>query len=270
MNKLAILAFSLLVFFSSILWYLANGSLNEFLKSQIQLQGQYYTKQATLLDFADYSADTGIGVFTDITLANPDGYQAKYALTIDKVKIELASSVNNITTKSTSPFKEQHVSITTIKQLTINKLILNIDHQYTPPNHEQSNATQSNINTLITQVKNQLALDYPEFYPEISAKLYAQKNPQLNAEAYANSHPQSGPIIEHKQTKKKRGKAQDKLKIQTIAINELVLNVTNNGINEVIQLHKLQLAPIGNEQGLVTNQIGGELLLALLSLSRSG
>ncbi len=248
------------------LWYLANGSLNEYLKSQIQLQGQYYSKQSTQLASADFSTKTGIGTFNEITLANPKGYQANYALIIDKASIALTSPDNNLPVKNTSPFKENHALVTTIKQLTINKLTVNSE-QKNQALQIGKGADKSNIFDIITQIKSQLAQDYPELYPEKSAKLYAQKNPQLNAEAYAKNHPQAGPIIEHKQSKKKRGKPQAKIKIQSIIINSFELNLTNNGITETIQLNNLQLAPIGNEQGIIANQVGGELLLALLNLS---
>ncbi len=273
MNKLAVLAFTLLVFFSTMLWYLASGSLNEYLKSQIQLQGQYYSQQVTQLAIADFSASSGIGAFKEATLANPKGYQAQYALLIDSATIELATPQSAAAVQSASPFKENHTFITTVQQLTINKLTLNSEHtsatqtSATQTSATQTSATQNNIAVLITLIKNQLAQGYPELYPAISAKLYAQKNPQLDAQAYAQTHPQAGPIIEHKEAKKKRGKPQAKINIHAITINSLVLNETHNGKTQTIQLNNLQLAPIGGEQGIATNQIGGELLLALLNLA---
>jgi len=249
------------------LWYLASGSLNEYLKSQIQLQGQYYSQQATQLAIADFSANSGIGAFKEATLTNPDGYQAKYALLIDSANIELATPQsaaavqNAAAVQSLSPFKKNQALITTVQQLTINKLTLN---------SEYTSAAENNITTLKELIKNQLAQDYPELYPAISAKLYAQKNPQLNAQTYAQTHPQAGPIIEHKKAKKKRGKVQAKIKIHAITINTLVLNNTHHGMTKTMQLNNLQLAAIGGEQGIVANQIGGELLLSLLNLSQQG
>lgn len=249
------------------LWYLASGSLNEYLQSQIQLQGQYYSKQPTQLALADFSTNTGIGTFDKITLASPKDYQANYTLIIDSASIELTSPENVPSAKNPSPFKESHALVTTIKKLTINKLTLNSEN-INNTTETTKKTVKNNILDMITQVKGQLAQDYPELYPEISAKLYAQQNPQLNAEAYTKSHPKAGPIIEHKQAKKKRGKPQAKIKIQTITINSLELNLTHNGITETIQLNNLQLSPIGNEQGMIANQVGGELLLALLNLSQ--
>ena len=245
------------------LWYLASGSLNEYLKSQIQLQGQYYSKQATALAFADFSTNTGIGIFTDITLANPKDYQATNALIIDEVSLELSLSQLTTPDKSTSPFQKKHDSITTIKQLTINTLTLNKEVNGTNQKEKQSNIAQ-----LMALIKNQLALDYPKFYPEISAKLYAQKKPELNADTYSKSHPDAGPIVEYKETKKKRGKPQARIIIQAITIRNLELNITDNNKKNTIHLSDLQLSSIGGKRGIVSNQIGGEILLTLLNLAQ--
>lgn len=270
MNKLAVLAFALLVFFSTMLWYLASGSLNEYLKSQIQLQGQYYSQQTTQVALADFSANEGVGVFTNITVSNPKGYKAQYALIIDEAKIEL-SPPKIRSTINTSPFQSDpgvnanNALVTTVKQLTINKLTLN--YQRTPQSISSSQA-QNNILTITAQIQKQLAQDYPEFYPEISAKLYAEKHPQLNAEAYADSHPEAGPIIEHKQTKKKRGKPQTHINIDAIVINKFELNMIKNDMTETVEFNNITLAAVGGEQGIVANQMGGELLLTLLNLAK--
>ena len=250
------------------LWYLANGSLNEFLKSQIQLQGQYYTKQPTALALVDFSANEGVGTFTDITLQNMAGYSEKYLMTIDEVKVELALIDPAQSTISTSPFKnaptvnKNNVIVTNIKQLSINKLIINSEVL----SGEIKANKQSNIQIITAQIKEQLAQDYPKLYPEISAQRYAQEHPELDALAYAKSHPQAGPIIEHKQGGKKRGKPQNQLKIQAININTLELSNIENGVKQTKTFNNLQLSPLGDEQGLIANQLGGELLLTLLAL----
>ncbi len=72
------------------LWYLANNSLNEYLASQITLQGHYYTGQITTVTQADFSTNSGIATFKGIHLANIEHYQAKNALTIDEISVELS------------------------------------------------------------------------------------------------------------------------------------------------------------------------------------
>lgn len=227
------------------LWYLAAGSLNEYLKSQIELQGHYYSGQKTTLALADFSSNTGIATFNQLSLANLSHYQAKNALIIDEVHIEVSTT------------KKQHL-LTEISKITINKLTLNI---------EQKTNKINNIDQLIDKISLQLARDYPQLYPQISAKIYAKNNPDLNAEKYAKENPQVGPIIEHKKNKKNRGKPQQKIIIATINIKNLELNTIQAGSTNSRQKHNINIATIGGVEGLVINQIGGEILLHLLKLT---
>lgn len=244
MNKLAIIAFTLLIALSSMLWFLANGSLNEFIRSQIELQSNYYTGQETSMVFSDFSSSTGTGEFKELAIVNLSGYKAKYAVTIDEARVELVN-------QPTNPL------LTQIKKLTINKLTLHI---------EKSPDKPTNIEQLIDKIALTLANDYPELYPSISAKIYAQQNPQLDAEAYAQSHPQAGPIVEHTKIKKKRGKPQGKINIAEITINKVELITIENNINKTSSINNVNITSIGGEQGIVTNQLGGEILLSLLKL----
>jgi hypothetical protein len=245
LNKLAVLAFTLLVFLSSMLWFLANGSLNEYINSQIQLQGHYYSDQKTTLDLADFSSSTGTGEFKNLSLLNLSDYQAEHAVIIDAAYISLLR-------QPTEPL------LTTIKEITINKLTLN---------SETILGKTSNIDQLIERVNNKLAHDFPELYPDISAKIYAKNNPQLNAEEYAQNNPQAGPIIEHTKAKKKRGKPKEKINISTITIKTVELNSINNGLAKKTLFHDVKLTTIGGKHGIIINQLGGEVLLALLSLT---
>jgi len=228
------------------LWYLANGSLNEYLKSQIELQGHYYTGQKTNVILADFSSSTGVGEFKQLSLVNLNYHQAQHAVLIDQANIELVK-------QPTQPL------LTSIKKVTINKLTLNI---------EKNSGKNSNIEQLIDRIKLKLAQDYPELYPNISAKIYAQNNPQLNAEKYAQTHPQAGPIVEHTKTKKKRGKPQGKINISEIYINTVELTVMDNEVAKTTLLQNVNMTVIGGKEGIVTNQLGGEVLLALLSLAK--
>lgn len=233
------------------LWYLANGSLNEYLKSQIELQGHYYSGQKTTLALADFSSNTGIATFNQLSVINLEQHQAQHALIIDKIQVELSAKQN------------QHL-LTNISKVTINKLTLNI---------EQNADGISNIDQLIHKINLTLAHDYPELYPEISAKIYASNNPELNAEEYAEKNPQSGPIIEHTKPKKKRGKLQQKIMIFAINIKNVELNIiqTDSATSSPNLMQKqkrnINITAIGGVEGLVMNQIGGEVMLHLLKLA---
>lgn len=227
------------------LWYLANGSLNEYLKSQVELQGHYYSGQNTTLAIADFSSNTGTAIFKQLSLANLNSFQAQHALIIDEVQAELSTK------------QSQHL-LTEINKITINKLTLYIEHK--------ADKT-SNIEQIIDKISLTLAHDYPELYPEISAKIYAENNPELNAEKYAEKNPQTGPIVEHTKQKKKRGKPQQKIIISAIHINNLELNTRQPNATSSIQKHNVKINTIGGLEGLALNQIGGEILLHLLKLA---
>lgn len=245
MNKLAVLALTVLISLSTLLWYLANESLNEYLKSQIELQGSYYSGQQTKVDIANFSSNTSIGVFKNLRLFNLNSHSAKHALLIDEAHIELL----------TPPIQPL---LTTVKTLKIHKLTLN---------SETTSDKTNNIEELMIRIRSKLAHDYPELYPNISAKIYAKENPELNAEQYALNNPQAGPIIEHTKAKKQRGKPEGKINISAIIINTIEINIINNGLTENILLHDVKISSTGGDQGIVANQLGGEVLLSLLGLT---
>lgn len=247
MNKLGVLAFTLLLFFSTMLWYLANGSFNEYLKSQVELQGQYYSGLATSLEKANYSVETGQTTIAHLSLANLTDYQAKNALIIDEVNIEISA-------------KKSHPLLTVIKAMSLNKLIINIEHK---------TAKQSNIEHLIENIMLTLANDYPQSYPNISAKLYAQKNPELNVDEYAKKTAYTGEIVEHTKTKNLRGRPQQKIIVSTINIKTLELNYFNGENIETVIKENIQISALGGKEGLLLNQIGGEILLLLFKLAEN-
>lgn len=228
------------------LWYLANGSLNEYLKSQVELQGQYYSGQTTTLNLADYSTNVGIATFKQLSLNNLNNVQTPYALVIDEAQVKVSMQ------------KSQHL-LTVIDEIIINKLTLNIV--------QKTNQT-TNIEQLIQHITLKLASDYPELYPAISAKIYAENNPTLNAESYAISHPQAGPIIEHITPKKKRGKPQQKIAILAIHIKTLELKTTQDDVTTATNKYDVSISSLGTKEGLIINQLGGELLLHLLKLAK--
>jgi len=262
LNKLAVLAFTLLLFLSTMLWYLADGSLNDYLKSQIQLQGHYYTKQQASVTTANYVSNSGIGQFSGLTLANPDKFTAEHALIIDRVNIELVQQLQTPAQQNNDLLHTGALQLT-LKHVTIEHLIINSESLA-----DAQQGSAGNIKQLINQIQQQLAQDYPQSYGNIAAKAYAQKNPDLDAVAYAESHPQTGPIVEHTKTKKKRGKPQTTINITKLTIKQLTINETINEQVNTRQQHNVQLPAIGAaNKTIVTQQLGGEVLLALLTLA---
>jgi hypothetical protein len=259
LNKLAVLAFSLLIFFSTMLWYLANGSLNEYLKSQVLLQSQYYSGQNALLLNANYTADKGQTTFEQFSISNLNGLSQPQLLTLDKVIAQLAQVAS---TRLNSPsLQNKNITVLNIEKLTLGKL-----HVWS----EQTIDGKNNFAVLLKRVSEQLALDYPALYPNISAKLYAKEHPELDASediAYLEKQTGSQPVetnkavIAAKEAKQKKlllGKAQTRALITSIVIEELKLTTIENNKSITKNFSNIELGQIGDENGLDSNQLGGE------------
>ncbi len=247
------------------LWYLANGSLNDYLKSQVLLQSQYYSGQQSQLLSTDFSSNTGLTSFTGFSLTNIDGLTQPQLMTADKIIVQLAKVP---TTEFDSPSIEKRTtSLVHVSEIRFSNLRVW---------SETMKSGQSNLDVLIKEVNTKLATDYPALYPHMSAELYAKKHPErsetLALEALdSRPEPQkieiNQAIIASKKAKQKKrllGKAQTRIKISAVFIDELTLTVINN--NNVItkRFHNVELGSIGNKDGLVSNQLGGELLRLLL------
>ena len=269
MNKLAVLAFALLLFFSTMLWYLANSSLNDYLKSQVILQSNYYSSQEAKLLSASYSDTTGITHFTDFSLSNVSGFTHSLLLKVDNINAQLAKVP---TRQLDSPsIQKKTTTIVHVEELRLGSL------QAWSEVLKGSDSTETNLDLLLEQVNTKLATDYPALYPQISAEIYAKMYPdrseKLALTALENS-PKVQPIEnnqaiiaskEAKQKKRLLGKAITRVKISSVIIDELTLNVTNNNQTQTKQFKNIQLGSFGNENGLESNQLGGELLKQILA-----
>jgi hypothetical protein len=85
MNKLAILALSLLLFFGGTLWYLANSELNANIQARIIQVAEYYTEQKVDIDKVQIDLKKGAVKIYGLKLYNPSEYQEKYTLTIERL-----------------------------------------------------------------------------------------------------------------------------------------------------------------------------------------
>ncbi len=154
--------------------------------------------------------------------------------------------------------KKEQVLVTQINQMSIDNLTINI---------EQKSGNESNVEQLIKTVSLKLAHDYPKHYPAISAKIYAANNPSLNADEYAKNHPQTAPIIEPNKPEKTRVKPQQRIAIEAITIKTVTLNTIKLDGIDTVQLHDIKISTPSLNEGYVSNQLGGELLLTFLSLA---
>ena len=269
MNKLAVLAFALLLFFSTMLWYLANSSLNDYLKSQVILQSNYYSSQEAKLLSASYSDTTGITHFTNFSLSNIVGSIQPLLLRADNINAQLAKVP---TRQLNSPsIQKKTTTIVHVEELRLGSL------QAWSEVIKTNNSSQTNLQVLLDQVNTKLATDYPALYPQISAELYAKRYPERseklalealetkpNEQAVENNQA----VIasnEAKQKKRLLGKAITRVKISSVIIDELTLSVIHETKTQTKQFKNIQLGSFGNENGLESNQMGGELLKQILA-----
>ncbi|QBG37196.1 hypothetical protein [Litorilituus sediminis] len=248
MNKLAILAFSLLLFFSAMSWFLASGSLNDYLKSQASLQGQYYSGQKTNLESANFDANTGIATFKQISLTNLENYQDKYALKINQAKAQL--------------LPQTQANLLTIEKITLDKVEVFIEQQN----------DKNNLSQLHERITEQLVSDFPKYYPALSAKQFALAHPELNAQLVTkpeqtNNRQETAAAIEARKAKHnapKRGKKTNDIQINNIVINELVINSLIDNKHKQTHLANITLTELANKKPLDSTQLGGEILRLIL------
>ena len=174
MNKLAVLAFAILLFLSTMLWYLANGSLNDYLKSQVLLQSHYYSGQKSQLLSADFSTNTGITTFTNFSVANIDGLTQPQLFKVDNISVQLAEL-------ATSQFDAPSVAKKTTTLVHVKQLRFSNLHAWSEID-KISETGKTNLQILIKKVERKLATDYPALYPQLSAELYAKMYPERSIE----------------------------------------------------------------------------------------
>jgi hypothetical protein len=251
------------------LWYLANSSLNDYLKSQVILQSHYYSSQEAKLLSADYSDNTGITNFTDFSLSNIDGLIQPLLFKADTISAQLAKVP---TRQLDSPsIQKKTTTIVHIEELRLGSL------QAWSEISKTSETGKTNLEVLFDRINAQLATDYPALYPQISAGLYAKMYPErseklaleeLDTKPQVQTVETNQAIIasnEAKQKKRLLGKALTRVKISSVIIDDLTLTVINENKTQTKQFKNIQLGSFGNENGLESNQLGGELLKQILS-----
>ena len=290
LNKLAILAFSILVMLSALSWYLAKGSLNDYLKSQVILQGQYYSDQQARVNSAILNEQNGKAVFESLHLTNLDGYQAPYVLTVNKVHTSMASPSNDSQPQALKDGLRTS-QIITLADVTIDTLTVFVETRSLDASSpsDKNNQLTTNIDNLLNIITVKLATDYPVLYPELAAKLYAQKHPELRSdesihksnagsdsntfidsinEVRLNAEANNQAVITAKAKKKRKqrlGKAQTRIAIQQLNIEKFMVKMVGLGQPNIITVNQVELGAITDANGLASNQVGGEILRLLLT-----
>ncbi len=250
------------------LWYLANGSLNDYLKSQVILQSQYYSAQEATLLNADFSNNTGIAQFTDFSLSNINGLTQPILFKADNISAQLA--VVPIQELNSPSIQKKTTTIVHVKELRLGSL-----HAWS----EQSKSSETdctNVEELFEKVSTRLAMDYPALYPQISAEFYAKMYPErseklaledLDIQQRVQEVETNRAIIASKEAKQKKrllGKALTRVTISSVIIDELTLTIIKDNKILTKNVKDIQLGSFGDENGLDSNQLGGELLKQIL------
>ncbi|MBU2869167.1 hypothetical protein [Colwellia sp. E2M01] len=284
MNKLSVLAFSLLVFFSSMSWYLANSSLNDYIKSQVLLQSEYYSNEVTSLVNASFAEVSGIASFNGYSLNNLAGLSQPKVLTVNTVSATLAKKP--IQQLDSPSIQKKTTTLIHVEELRFAKVsawseVITEDgivsNNTLPNNTSKTTSTvehtqQTNIALFLERISTVLAKDYPALYPQLGAKIYAQEHPE-RSEELALAALDGEPVEKHIETNKaiiasneaklqKRllGKATTRVKISSVIIEQLTLTTIKDNNTIVQQFNNVSLGSFGDNKGLASNQLGGELL----------
>jgi hypothetical protein len=79
----------LLLLSGGALWFLAGGSLNDYIKSQIETVGTQVTEQAVTVKAVDIKLTSGAGSILGINLANPKTYKQPNAFSLGEVTLDI-------------------------------------------------------------------------------------------------------------------------------------------------------------------------------------
>jgi hypothetical protein len=88
-NKLATIAIIILLACGGALWFLANGSLNEYIKQQIELVGGNLTEQVVLVKAVDIKPSQGMGAILGLSVGNVKGYSQPNIFSLDNIKLDI-------------------------------------------------------------------------------------------------------------------------------------------------------------------------------------
>ncbi|MFT5635110.1 MAG: hypothetical protein ACI89T_000541 [Cognaticolwellia sp.] len=79
----------LLLLCGGALWFLANGTLNDYIKNQIETVGTQVTEQAVTVKAVDIKLTSGAGSILGVNLANPKAYSQPNAFALEEVTLDI-------------------------------------------------------------------------------------------------------------------------------------------------------------------------------------
>jgi uncharacterized protein involved in outer membrane biogenesis len=79
----------LLLLSGGALWFLANGSLNDYIKNQIETVGTQVTEQTVTVKAVDIKLTSGAGSILGINLANPKTYSQPNAFSLGEMTLDI-------------------------------------------------------------------------------------------------------------------------------------------------------------------------------------
>lgn len=89
MKIIASIIVVLLLLSGGVLWFLANGSLNDYVKTQIETVGSQVTEQAVTVKAVDIKLTSGAGSILGINIANPKTYSQPNAFALGEMTLDI-------------------------------------------------------------------------------------------------------------------------------------------------------------------------------------
>lgn len=166
-KKLAAFIIILLLICGGALWFLANGSLNDFIKTQIEVEGSKVTSQQVNVTSVEMKLMEGAGIINGFSLTNPSKYKYKHAFSFDTVVLDINVKsltqdpivIDEITINNPQAF----VELTSNGSANLKDILDQIEKNLPKSNEEPEKETSSNEPnirvTKLTLAKTSLSLD---------------------------------------------------------------------------------------------------------------
>lgn len=154
MKILATIVVIILLICGGALWFLAGGSINEYVKLQIEKVGSELTEQKVSVQTVDIKAFQGAGSILALNLPNPEGYKAKNALTLGEITLDI-----NVESLAKSPIVIDAIVIKDVKAFT-----------------ELTSSGGANVKDLLDTIKK----NTPASKPEAEESKESTKEPMLS------------------------------------------------------------------------------------------